>query len=259
MINTTKIRFLGSSTARPETDNDTASYVINEQIVVDTGWNVVRNLKKYNIDPVGIQYLFFTHMHHDHYLSLPSFLFELISAGKNLEELTIVGPVDDVERVVKLALEFLQVDHFFQDISMPTIIPLEPGQSLEAAGFNITTCGTMHPVQGLCYRFNNDSTSSAFAITGDTAFHPPLADFIKGCSVLITEASLGPGRANPEKNEYMHSGADDAAQLAVDAEVNKLFLVHGPKKIVETSVQSAQKIFKGLVQWPYAGQEIEAD
>src|SRR5690606_29751070 len=113
------------------------------------------------------------------------------------------------------------------------------GQSYEAEAFRFDTCATRHPVQGLCYRFEDKATGKIFTITGDTAFHPPLVPFIRGSSVLITEASCGPGKADPDRNTYLHSGAEDAAQLAAEAGVKSLYLVHGPASAAEACVDAA--------------------
>jgi ribonuclease BN (tRNA processing enzyme) len=73
--NGTRVTFLGATSAVPDAGCDTASFVINDRILVDTGWSVVGNLRNLGIDPNQIDTLIFTHMHHDHYLSLPSLLF----------------------------------------------------------------------------------------------------------------------------------------------------------------------------------------
>jgi ribonuclease Z len=252
----TSICFLGTDTYRPTIGNDTASFIINRHILVDTGWNVVRNLNALGFDPKQIDYLLFTHMHHDHYLSLPSILFELLMTGKKMEELKIIGPEADVELVVQRALDFLQAERFFSDRGAPTVIPLKPGSSFEGEDFTFRTSETLHPVQGMCYRFSDKATGKIFSFTGDTAYHPPLADLIRGSSLLITEASRGPGKVDMSTNKGLHSGAGDAAELAVASGVDQLILLHGEVSQSAASVADAQLIFKGSVRWPEVGEEF---
>jgi ribonuclease Z len=256
MNDRTKITFLGTSTAVPDVGSDTASFLINDRYLVDTGWSVVSNLRNLGIDPTRIEYLFFTHMHHDHYLSLPSFLFYFLMKRKDLKDLKIIGPADDVRSVVDLAMAFLQKDRFYSEKELPTIIPLVPGDFYEDHNFRIDTCETVHPVQGLCYRFTDKVTGNFFSFTGDTAFHPPIIDHVKGSQILIHEASWGPVAADPETNISLHSGAIDAAMIAEEADVEKLLLIHGHLSQAEECVLAASKIFKKTVEWPKDGQTI---
>jgi ribonuclease Z len=247
--NQTTLTFLGTSTATPDLGSDTASFLINDTILVDTGWCVVTNLRNLGINPSQLQYVIFTHFHHDHYLSLPSLLFYLISK-KSLSNVTFIGPAEDIEDVFTKSLNFLRTDRFWPDLAKPKLVPLSPGESFETADFHIDTCATLHPVPGLCYRFQDKCTDKQFAFTGDTAYHPPIIEHVKGTPLLIHEASLGPGEADPANNKILHSGAIDAANIAKQAEVGKLMLIHGPLSKAEECIQAAASIFTNEVIWP---------
>jgi ribonuclease Z len=250
----TKITILGTTSAIPPANNDTASFLINDHILVDTGWAAFGNLRKLNIEPLTIDYLIFTHMHHDHYLALPHFLFYQIMKKRNLEEIRIIGPAEDVERVVKLALDFLQVDRFFADrSSSPTVIPIEPGETYEDDSFVLQTSLSKHPVQALCSKFTDKLTGKCFSFTGDTGYHPPLADHIKGSSLLIHDCTWGGTATNPD--EFLHhSGAIDAGRIAQAAGVETLLMVHGSDKKGPESVEAAKQVFDGQAVWPHPGQ-----
>ncbi|WP_248930406.1 MBL fold metallo-hydrolase [Paenibacillus hamazuiensis] len=252
----TTITFLGTSTALPDLGSDTASFVINRKYLVDTGWSAVSNLRNVGVDPTEIEYVFFTHMHHDHYLSLPSLIFYFLMKRKNLEDLKMIGPVQDLERVVTLSMKLLQVDRFYSGKGAPTLIPLHPGDFFEDAAFTLHTCETVHPVQGLCYRFVDKRTGKVVSFTGDTAYHPPIADHVRGSSLLITEASLGPVSADPQHNPALHSGAIDAARIAEAAQVEKLLLVHGPLGKADACVEAASQVFSKTVAWPKDGETV---
>lgn len=245
----TTLTFLGTSTATPDLGSDTASFLINNKYLVDTGWCSVTNLRNLGINPSNLECVFFTHFHHDHYLSLPSLLYYLISK-KSLSNVTFIGPADDLEPVIQRALDFLQVSRFWKDLPFPNLVPLTPGQSHETSDFKVTTCPTLHPVQGLCYRFYDKKSNKEFSFTGDSAYYPPIVDHVKGTPLLIHEASLGPVEANPEANSYLHSGAVDAARIAKQAEAGQLMLIHGPIGKAEECVKVAGEIFPNPVIWP---------
>lgn len=248
----TKITFLGTSGATPENGNDTASFVINDKYLVDTGWNAVMNLISVGINPREIEYVIFTHFHHDHYMSLPALLYFLIS-GKS-PNLKIIGPAEELEHIVTLSLEFLQRKRYFEGSKIPELIPLRSGECYETSEFRLDACEALHPVPALCYRYQDKLNERFFSFTGDTAYYPPIIEHVRNSSLLIHEASLGPTEANPGNNDYLHSGSVDAARVADQAGVEKLLLVHGSLMKASESVEAAKKHFSGEVEWPRTGQ-----
>lgn len=254
----TRVTFLATSTAVPEPEHDTANFVINGNILVDVGWNATLRMQQFGFDPLALEYLIFTHCHHDHYLSLPALLFYRMMLGRrrggDLKPLTIIGPEADVARVVDLALQFLQADRFQLDSSL-SVSALVPGESLELPGFRLDTVQTIHPVQGLCYRFTDLQTGARFCFTGDTAFNPVIAEHARGCPVLIHEASWGPEAADPHNNPALHSGAPEAARVAQMAGVDQLYMVHSSAAQILASLEAARAIFPA-VHWPADGETI---
>ncbi len=224
----TTITFLGTSSVTPEAGNDTASFLINGNILVDTGWYSAVRMLESDRSPLDLEYICLTHLHHDHYIGLPQLLFYRRMRQKDREELPplkVVGPADDVQRVVDLSRALLQVERFPDDDCVPEVIPLVPSDALETEAFRIETCGTVHAVQGLCYRFTDKATGSIIGITGDTAYHPPIAKHLRGCSLLIHEAAHG-ARALDGAHQTGHSTARDAARIAAAADAGGLALVH---------------------------------
>src|SRR5689334_23751249 len=111
----TEVTFLGTDAVVPECGGDTASFVINRKIMVDTGWYGAIKMRCYGLDPMQIETLILTHCHHDHYIGLPQLLFYLTmraSERADRPKLKIIGPAEDLELVVRLAQQFLQMDRF---------------------------------------------------------------------------------------------------------------------------------------------------
>ena len=253
----TKITFLGTSTVVPTARHDTASFIINGKYLVDTGWCAAIKMLEYEFTPMNLEYLFFTHCHHDHYIGLPHLLFYLRmrrSERPDRPPLKIVGPAEDTEKVITLARRFLQTDRFPDVEHIPDIIPLNPGESYQTEAFRIDTCATIHPVQGLCYKFTDKLSGAAFAFTGDTAYHPPIAEHVKGVSFLIHEASHGPENPKPGSSGG-HSGAPQAAAIAQAAGVGLLALIHCPEKQSQAALVAAQRIFPNTI-FPADGQTV---
>jgi ribonuclease Z len=91
-----------------------------------------------------------------------------------------------------------------------------------------------HTAPSLAFRFDDQLTW----IT-DTAYDPDSAAFAAGSQLLAHEAWFV---ADNPRNETIHSSAAQAAQVALDAEVERLLLIHLPpfKASVEEIVLEAQ-------------------
>ena len=241
----TNVTFLGTATVVPAAGHDTASFLINGRHLVDTGWYAAIKMLSYGFSPMNLETVFISHCHHDHYIGLPHLLFYLRMRKKENPErapLKVVGPADDIQRVVDLARSFLQTDRFPDVECIPEVFPLTPGESLELEELQVDTCETTHPVQGLCYRFTDRDTQASLVYTGDTGYHPPIADLAQGASLLIHEASYGP-KSHPDPDRWGHSGAPEAARIAELADVGRLALIHCPKKLAQEAVIAAKRIF----------------
>lgn len=222
-----RLQFLGTAAAVPAPGRESASYLIDDGILIDLGWNVTERLRALGHDPCAIHTLILTHGHHDHYLGLPQFLFyRQMRPGNAKAPLRVIGPAEDLARILESAWAFLQYGEHGHRFAQPEAIALEalqPGDTFAVGGYAVRTARGIHPVPALCYRF--ESNESALVVCSDTAYHPPLADFARGARVLIHEASFGPKEA-PESNPYGHSGAAQAARIAQMAQVESLYLVH---------------------------------
>ncbi len=224
--NNTTIRFFGSTACLFDKGDDTPSFLINDKYLFDTGFSLISNLKNADVDPTSIKYLFFTHMHHDHYMALPQLLFYFLQTGKKLEELTIIGPSADVERVTKNAMEFLEAKKCWKTEG-PVVIPLDDFGTYETEDMYFETIPAIHGVQAFSYRITDKRNGKVICATGDTALNPNLEIFFSGCDTLIHEVSLGMSN-NPlgGKNPHGHSAVCEAVNLAKNTGAKRLFFVH---------------------------------
>jgi ribonuclease Z len=248
------ITVLGSSGCRYDHGNDTASFLINNKIIVDTGWNLVENILDMGLNPTDFKTVLFTHFHHDHYIGLPQFLFYHICSGKSLDEIDLFGAKDDLKLVVNLAMEFLQMPRFYKDMPNPNCIELDHSEKIMLRDIDIKTHKSIHPVDGRFYRVTDKATGKITGFAGDTACDPDESEFFKGCDLLIHECSLG-GKYSGG-NPYLHASAEDAAAVAEAAGVKKLALVHYPEKRREECRSAAAGKFSGEILTPVKGEVI---
>lgn len=232
------VTFLGTSSCVPDVGSETASFMINSANLVDTGWNTALGMRQYGFDPQDLQSIILTHMHHDHCLGLAGLLLYLGLRGPREEStrpLHILGPAQYLGDVVAAAFEFLQIPRFPELDVAHELVPLQPGDSYELDGVRLDTCAANHvsgkgnPEPALSYRVTEPATGAVFAFSGDTSFHPPLADFARGASLLIHDGA--------------HSTAEEAARIAKMAGVARLLLIHYGSGRGESLLAAAREVF----------------
>lgn len=241
----TRITFLGTAAVLPGAAEDTASYLINGVLQVDCGWYAALKMQQYGYDPMSVRTLYFTHCHHDHYMGLPGLLFFRGMRARRSEEqpeLEIVGPPDDLPKVVELSRQFLQAERFPSVWPPLRQRPLEPGATYETEAFRIETVRALHPVTGVCSRLTDRATGVVIALSGDTGPNPAFVELARGADLLIHEASVRPDLPDAELRGD-HSRATDAARIAKEAGVRRLRLVHLHGGHREASLAAAREIF----------------
>lgn len=234
----TTITFLGISSCIPDAGHETACFLINGRHMVDTGWMGVLRMREYGFDPLNLETIIFTHMHHDHYIGLPHILFYLglkQNAQPRTKPLKIIGPADDIKRVVELSFNLLQIHHYPELHMECEIVGLNADERYVADEFELTTFAAKHasgkgkPIQALVYKFTDTRNGVQFAFTGDTHHHPPIADFVRGVPLLIHDAA--------------HTSPADAAEIARRAKVGKLVLIHLSEEKATEALVAAQAVF----------------
>ncbi len=160
-----------------------------------------------------------THFHLDHIAGLA-----YLPALGLCEQMTIWGPgqllydVATNDLLARISREpFHPVPLEQQDITVRDI----PADEFELAGRRIATRRQdRHSAPSLGLRFDDQ-----LAWITDTAYDPGSAAFASGCDVLAHEAwFISAAPRNPE----IHSSAREAAQIAGEAQVDRLVLIHLP-------------------------------
>ena len=132
-----RIVFLGTAAVVPEPGRDTASFVVNETLLFDTGWQAALRLAAVGLSPQAVTHLFLTHAHQDHYLGLPGLLVaRAMRPAPDQPPLRIFGPAGAVEAAVERSRAFLGEP---TAIGAHEIFPLEPGATREVEGLEIAT------------------------------------------------------------------------------------------------------------------------
>ena len=245
---TTRLTILGTGSCCPPPGGEVACFLLNDDVLIDTGCNVAAHMRRFGRDPLAVRTVFITHCHHDHYMGLAGLLFYHAMADggrRKADPPTIVGPRTEIRNAVGRALHFLQNDRY-DLIAPPDVVPLPPGRTYETDRFRVRTAQTIHPTLSLAYRFEDSLTGAVAAFSGDTAPHAPLSGLAAGADVLCHEASLGAREGDPLA-EWGHAGALDAARIAASAHCKRLCLVHHSGPVDEATLARAREIFPETV------------
>ncbi|GAB4456610.1 MAG: MBL fold metallo-hydrolase [Armatimonadaceae bacterium] len=252
-----KATFLGTGPALPETGGDTASVLVNDTVLFDTGWNSTLRLTEWGHDPARITHLFFTHFHPDHYLGLPSLLFYRAMRMLNDTDkplLTIVGISGEVEKVVARARQFLQEETDPAAICPLQVVPLGAGDSVTVGSLEISAGLASHTVPAFCYRVEDRETGSVLGFTGDSEYHPAIPEHLRHADLIIADATFGASPA-PANNPYRHMGAPDAVRIAQEAHAKRLALTHARLEKRDAAVETARTLFPATF-WPQNGETV---
>jgi len=231
-----EVRFLGVSSCIPDVGGDTATLVLNGRHLIDTGWNTALRLREMGLNPLHIETVWFTHLHHDHYLGLPQFIFyRALLRNEPQTSLRFFGPERHLASVIEKSWQMLQIDRF-PELRVPIeVTGLQAGERFDLGELRVEVRAATHvsgvnvPEPAVNYRFTDTSTGASCVYSGDTSYDPGLGEWARGAQVLIHDTS--------------HTAAAQAGQLARTASVKQLYLMHYPAPEASRLLAEARAIF----------------
>ena len=217
-----KLIILGSSNAISSKDSENTHMVLvgEEHIVmVDCVNNPIHRLGQAGVDFMDLTDLILTHFHPDHVSGVPLLLMDMWLRGRK-KPINIYGLHYTLDRMEKLMEMYSWEDwpNFFP-VAFHRLPASENTPLLDCDEFKIISSPVRHliPTIGLRFEFKNNQKTLTYSC--DTEPCVEVVRLASGADILIHEASgasLG------------HSSAEQAGQIAAQAEVSKLYLIHYP-------------------------------
>lgn len=237
----------GGPAIRPGSSMPTSSLLqLNDQmIVVDCGLGVTRALVDHGVALKTLSVIFITHLHSDHYLELGPLIHTAWTAGLNTR-VQVWGPAG-LDHYWQQFLQSMQadIDLRIADEGRPDLRELVQVHTIDAgrvvddlSGIQVEAMRVQHPPLVDCFALSFKSASAHVVFSGDTAPLDALADWAKGCDLLVHEAMLEAAlpalfkRIGNTDDRLMkhwlqsHTFAHDAAKLATRAQASALALNH---------------------------------
>lgn len=247
--NKTQIIVLGTGTPIPDAYRAGPSIALiyrGEAYIFDAGTGASRQATraryKYDIPalyPSEIKSVFISHLHSDHILDLPDFIYALW--WRRRAGLTIYGPLG-IERTIQGIGDMLSYDTQVRLGGrqptpnprgyIPTVVTLQPGIVHQADGLTIEAFQVPHGDIRPAFGFKIITPDLSAIISGDTAFSEVLQQKARGVDYLIHEvvSAAGLGKRSPFWQNYhtqSHTIAARVGEIAQAAGVKTLVLYHG--------------------------------
>lgn len=202
-----KLTVLGSCGPWPAPGGACSSYLVQAgetALLLDAGPGSLARLIAI-MPPQKLSAIVLSHLHYDHFSDLLPMLYSLGAYGPLDRPLRILAP-DDERLPVLLA-------------GAP--VELLPARDREIDGVGVRFHPARHPIAASMIALTHEGRTLVYS--GDTNECEGLADFARGCDLLLCDAALPERAWSPEKP---HLSALRAARLACQAEARALVLTH---------------------------------
>lgn len=235
----------GTPNADPERAGPAVAVIVNDvPYVVDSGAGVVRRASaaarggEKGLAVEKLRRLFLTHLHSDHTIGLPDFIFTPAVLERDAP-LEIMGP-PGTRRMTELILKAYAEDI---DIRLRGLEPakprgydvrardVKPGVIYKDANVTVRAIAVRHGSWRSAYGYRFEARDQVIVISGDCAPSESVIEACNGCDVLVHEvySTAGFARRPPEWQRYhaaFHTSSKELAAIAAKARPKLLVLYH---------------------------------
>ena len=195
---------------------NSASTLINEDMMVDFPNGVLKQLLKSNHEPEKINKILITHMHGDHTADIPFIMLYKYKHKKMEENTYIIGPIGIENKVKQLMATY----NFYISDGMGKYMKfIELGQNEilenEEIGYKIQSFPVVHGEEKPTYGY---IINNKLGVTGDSALCEGVQDIVKNSEAIIADCSKIQGND-------AHMGIDNLSFLA-QTYGKKIFATH---------------------------------
>jgi ribonuclease BN (tRNA processing enzyme) len=186
-----RVRFLGSGDAFGSGGRFNTCFLVESSagaFLIDCGASSLIAMRRFGVDPNGIDTVFISHLHGDHFGGLPFLILDGQFYSRRTTPLTLVGPPGLRDRLAQL-MELLFPGSSKAARKFTTSIrEMRPGESAQINGIEVTAYLVEHACGAppFALRFARDGKVLAF--TGDTEWTESLLAVGRDADLLIAEA-----------------------------------------------------------------------
>ncbi|UMY18758.1 MBL fold metallo-hydrolase [Methylobacterium organophilum] len=155
--------------------------------LVDCGASSLIAIRRYGVDPNGIDTVFVTHLHGDHFGGLPWLILDGQLVSRRATPLTIVGP-EGIQARLEAAMEALFPGSSKAERAFPVVVTeIAEGRPVTASGFTAHAFSVRHPSGAPSHALRIEGEGRVLAYTGDTEWVDALIAAGREADLLIAE------------------------------------------------------------------------
>jgi ribonuclease BN (tRNA processing enzyme) len=239
----------------------------NVPYVIDTGYGVSGKLVESKFPLPQLRYIFITHHHSDHNAEFGLLAYNSWAMGLKTP-IDAYGPAGMKQLAqgfwdaYKFDIETRMADEGRPDLrKLVSAHEYAEGEVLKTDKARVSALRNVHPPIKESFALKFEFPGKTIVFSGDTAYHPPLAQFAKGADILVHEVMLLPAiefivRANPNAGRILehlkasHTPVADVGRIATEAGVKTLVLSHfvpadSPKVTDKDWIDGVRETWKG--------------
>ncbi|HWR16362.1 MAG TPA: MBL fold metallo-hydrolase [Terriglobales bacterium] len=245
-----KVTLLGTGVPDPDPDRFGASILVqtpDANLLFDVGRGAVTRLKQAGVSADHIRAVFLTHLHYDHFASLPDLLLTAWLFGRTTP-LPVYGPPGSLSMTAALTKAF-SAD--VASRSLPAegaqfrTSEIHEGLVYEQGALRVTAFLVDHRQLKPAFGYRIDYHNRSVIVSGDTRYSANLVKFAKGADVVMHAAWLPDAKnpAPPEKRGI--ASAEDAARVFAEIKPRLGVIYHylAPEGIAD----AVRRIYPGRV------------
>ena len=157
--------------------------------LVDCGATALIAMRRFGVDPNGVETVFLTHLHGDHFGGLPWLILDGQFVSRRQRPLTVVGPPGTDARLTAA------MDALYPDLSGTRrafaldVREIEAGAPVSVGGVSVMAFAVSHPSGAPPYGLRLAHGGRVLAYTGDTEWVDALVPLGRDADLLIAECS----------------------------------------------------------------------
>jgi ribonuclease Z len=263
---------LGTGYPRPDPERAGPSTAIvfgDKWFVVDAGRGATLRIAGTDLKYANLRAVVLTHLHSDHTAGLPDLFNTSWQFGRKTRPLELYGP-PGTKRLSKAMTEFFAEDiHLRRDVlerhpgagaTIVTHIVRDGAVVYDDGEVKVTAFAVDHKPVRYTFGYRFEAKGQSIVVSGDMRPNANLLRHAKNADVLILEAYLPEHfdkvdtPAVAARLKSYHTSAEEAGQIAAEANVKRLVLTHLiPANAEDTFRERAARKFKGTI---YVGRDL---
>ncbi|AWN40958.1 MBL fold metallo-hydrolase [Methylobacterium durans] len=155
--------------------------------LIDCGASSLIAMRRFGVDPNGIDAVLLTHLHGDHFGGLPWLILDGQLVSRRTKPLVIAGPVGTGARL-SAAMEALFPGSSTAERAFTVeVVEIEAGRRSEVGGVAVTPFSVRHPSGAPSHGLRIEAGGKVLSYTGDTEWVEDLIPLGREADLLIAE------------------------------------------------------------------------